>query len=122
MIITGVQARQILDCKCRPMVEVEVHTSNGYVGRGAGPTGQSVGMYEARILPDDDPSDYDGLSVHRAVHNVNTVIGPALLGRDVTLFHFAVDDDEASQGTQLVECARASFDSVWTSIAREYLS
>ncbi|MCO8276518.1 winged helix-turn-helix domain-containing protein [Actinoplanes sp. TRM 88003] len=45
-----------------------------------------------------------------------------LLGRDASLFHFAVDDDEASQGTQFVESARLWFDSVWNSVAREYRS
>ncbi|MEV4638339.1 GntR family transcriptional regulator [Actinoplanes sp. NPDC049548] len=45
-----------------------------------------------------------------------------LLGRDVTLFHYAVDDDETSHGTQFVESSRLWFDSVWTSIAREYRS
>lgn len=43
-----------------------------------------------------------------------------LMGRDATLFHYAVDDDEASQGTQFVESARLWFDSVWNSVAREY--
>lgn len=83
MRITSVTARQLLDCKCRPMVEVEIRTSNGSVGRGAAPTGSSVGMYEAAVLRDGDPREYHGLSVHRAVANVHEVIAPALLGRDV---------------------------------------
>ena len=45
-----------------------------------------------------------------------------LMGRDATLFHYAVDDDEASHGTQFVESARLWFVSVWDSVAREYRS
>lgn len=84
MKITSVTARQLLDCKCRPLVEVEVHTEDGSVGRGAAPTGSSVGMYEAYVLRDNDPAEYRGLSVHRAVANVADVIAPAIIGRDVT--------------------------------------
>jgi enolase len=83
MRIESVRARQLIDCKCRPMVEVEVETEGGFVGRGAAPTGQSVGMYEAFVLRDDDPDTYNGLSVHRAVENVRQVIGPALVGMPV---------------------------------------
>lgn len=81
--IESVHARQVLDCKHRPMVEVEVRTSTGHLGRGAGPTGLSVGMHEAVVLRDEDPGTYDGLSVHRAVDNVHSLIAPALVGRDV---------------------------------------
>jgi len=78
-----VRARQLIDCRCRPMVEVEVETEGAFVGRGAAPTGQSVGMYEAFVLRDDDPDTYNGLSVHRAVENVRQVIAPALIGMPV---------------------------------------
>jgi enolase len=80
--ITSVHARQILDCKTRPLVEVEVRTASGHVGRGAAPTGSTVGMYEATVLRDGG-SEYSGLSVHRAVSNVEDIIAPALIGRDV---------------------------------------
>ncbi|WP_028709721.1 phosphopyruvate hydratase [Propionicicella superfundia] len=83
MQITSVTARQLLDCKCRPLVEVEVHTADGSVGRGAAPTGSSVGMYEAHVLRDGDPDEYRGLSVHRAVAAVTDVIAPAIIGCDV---------------------------------------
>jgi enolase len=83
MKITKVIARQLLDCKCRPLVEVEVHTEDGWIGRGAAPTGSSVGMYEAFVLRDEDPSEYRGLSVHKAVANVNDIIAPAIVGKDV---------------------------------------
>lgn len=83
MRIRSVTARQILDCKARPLVEVEVATDNGIIGRGAAPTGSSVGAHEAYVLRDGDPSEYGGLSVHRAVKAVNEVIGPELIGHDV---------------------------------------
>src|SRR5215471_9746609 len=81
--ITSVRAQQIIDCKCRPAVEVEVRTESGAIGRGAAPTGTSVGMHEAFVLRDGDPSSYRGLSVHKAVANVQEVIAPALIGMDV---------------------------------------
>ena len=81
--IVSVQAQQIIDCKCRPAVEVEVTTQSGAIGRGAAPTGTSVGMYEAHVLRDGDPSSYGGLSVHKAVDKARTVIAPALIGMNV---------------------------------------
>ena len=81
--IKNVLARQLIDCNCRPMVEVDIVTDEGVLGRGSAPTGSSVGMYESCVLRDNDPSEYNGMSVHRAVDNVNRVIGPALLGMDV---------------------------------------
>jgi enolase len=85
MKITSVTARQLLDCKTRPLVEVEIVTDSGYVGRGAAPTGSSVGAYEAFILRDGDPSEYNGMSVHRAVDAVNNEIAPALVGTALNL-------------------------------------
>lgn len=82
--IKSVHARQIIDCKCRPMVEVDVVTEDGVTGTGAAPTGSSVGMYESCVLRDADPGEYHGLSVHRAVDNVNRIIAPKLIGMDVT--------------------------------------
>ncbi|MGN6763832.1 MAG: phosphopyruvate hydratase [Rhizobiaceae bacterium] len=81
--IASVRAQQIIDCKCRPAVEVEIRTESGAVGRGAAPTGTSVGMHEAFVLRDGDPSSYNGLSVHKAVDKVLNVIGPALVGMNV---------------------------------------
>jgi enolase len=80
--IREVRARQLLDCKTRPMVEVEVVTRSGHVGRGAAPTGTSVGMYEAVILRDEG-TEYGGLGVRRAVSHVVEVIGPRLVGMRV---------------------------------------
>lgn len=81
--IVSVRAQQIIDCKCRPAVEVEIRTESGAVGRGAAPTGTSVGMYEAYVLRDGDPASYNGLSVHNAVSNVENIIAPALTGMNV---------------------------------------
>ena len=81
--IVTVRAQQIIDCKCRPAIEVEVRTESGAVGRGAAPTGTSVGMHEAHVLRDGDPSTYNGLSVHKAVATAVDVIGPALKGMNV---------------------------------------
>lgn len=80
--IKSVHARQIVDCKCRPMVEVDVVTDDGHLGRGCAPTGSSVGMFESCVLRDNDPNEYHGLSVHKAVDNVNKIIAPALCGKD----------------------------------------
>lgn len=89
--IVSVQAQQIIDCKCRPAVEVVVRTESGAVGRGAAPTGTSVGMYEAFVLRDGDPSTYNGLSVHKAVRIVKEIIAPALKGMDI-FDQRAIDD------------------------------
>lgn len=81
--IQEVRARQILDCKTRPLVEVEVITDSGHRGRGAAPTGSSVGMHEAVVLRDGG-DEYDGLSVHCAVSNVTDIIAPKLIGLPIS--------------------------------------
>lgn len=81
--IKSVSARQIIDCKCRPMVEVNVITDKGTNGYGSSPTGSSVGKYESFVLRDNNPDEYSGLSVHKAVDNVKNIIAPALIGMDV---------------------------------------
>lgn len=88
--IKSVHARQIIDCKCRPMVEVDVVTDDGSIGTASAPTGSSVGMHESFVLRDGDPAEYDGLSVHKAVANVNDIIAPAIIGMD-TLDLDAID-------------------------------
>lgn len=80
--ITDVMAIQIIDCKCRPCVEVEIRTASGAVGRGAAPTGSSVGMHEAFVLRDGE-GPYRGLGVRKAIANVHEVLAPALIGMDV---------------------------------------
>ncbi|MGI6778603.1 MAG: phosphopyruvate hydratase [Acetivibrionales bacterium] len=81
--IKEIKARQLVDCKCRPMVEVDIITEGGVLGRGCAPTGLSVGMYESFVLRDNDPDEYHGMSVHKAVENVEKIIAPALIGMDV---------------------------------------
>jgi enolase len=83
MRIASVVARQLLDCKARPLVEVEITTDSGHVGRGASPTGSSVGAHEAFVLRDGDRAEYNGLSVHRAVSAVTDEIAPVLLGAEL---------------------------------------
>lgn len=83
MKIASVIARQLLDCKARPLVEVEITTDTGHVGRGASPTGTSVGTHEAFVLRDGDESQYNGLGVRRAVAAVSDEISPALVGAEL---------------------------------------
>jgi enolase len=80
MKIASVVARQLLDCKARPLVEVEITTDTGHVGRGAAPTGSSVGMHEAFVMRDGDRTEYNGRSVHRAIAAVTDEIAPVLVG------------------------------------------
>lgn len=81
--IASVRAQQIIDCKCRPAIEVEIRTEGGAIGRGAAPTGTSVGMHEAFVLRDGDAASYNGLSVHAAVDKALNIVGPALVGMNV---------------------------------------
>lgn len=82
--IKAVHARQLIDCKCRPLVEVDVITEDGSIGRGSAPTGSSVGKYESKVLRDNNPAEYNGQGVRTAVRNVNEIIAPQLIGMDVT--------------------------------------
>ena len=82
-LITKVVGRQILDSRGNPTVEVDVYTSNGVLGRAAVPSGASTGIHEAVELRDGDKSVYLGKGVLKAVHNVNTVINDALVGKHV---------------------------------------
>lgn len=82
-IIINVHARQILDSRGNPTIEVEVLTENGALGRAAVPSGASTGVHEAVELRDDDKKVYMGKGVLKAVANVNDIIAPALKGFDV---------------------------------------
>ena len=84
--IQAVRGRQLIDCKCRPLVEVDVITEDGSLGRGSAPTGSSVGKYECMVLRDGDPGEYDGLGVRKAVRNVNEIIAPRLIGMDAVSY------------------------------------
>ena len=81
--IAKVIGRQILDSRGNPTVEVDVITTNGFVGRAAVPSGASTGIHEAVELRDGDKGVYLGKGVLKAVNNVNTVINEALHGYDV---------------------------------------
>jgi len=82
-IITKILARQILDSRGNPTVEVDLYTESSF-GRAAVPSGASTGVHEAAELRDGDPSVYLGKGVLQAVENVNTVINDALNGMLVT--------------------------------------
>lgn len=81
--IQKVIARQILDSRGNPTIEVDVHTSNGVVGRAAVPSGASTGIHEAVELRDGDKNVYLGKGVLKAVRNVNTTIAQNLIGHNV---------------------------------------
>ena len=81
--ISKIFARQILDSRGNPTIEVDVHTNQGAIGRAAVPSGASTGAHEAVELRDNDPSKYLGKGVQKAVSNVNGIIQNALLGKNV---------------------------------------
>ena len=81
--IANIHARQILDSRGNPTVEVDILTENEFLGRAAVPSGASTGIHEAAELRDDDKKVYDGKGVLHAVKNVNTLIADQLIGWDV---------------------------------------
>jgi len=82
--ITNIVARQILDSRGNPTVEVDVHTSDGFLGRAAVPSGASTGKHEAVELRDNNKKIYMGKGVTKAVDHVNEKIAEELYGWDVT--------------------------------------
>jgi enolase len=93
--ISGVRARQILDSRGNPTIEVEVELDSGVVGRAAVPSGASTGQFEAVELRDGDERSYGGKSVLKAVHNVDTEIAKAVTGLDA--------EDQRGLDTALIE-------------------
>ena len=83
-IIKNIHAREILDSRGNPTVEVDVRLESGIVGRAAVPSGASTGEHEAVELRDAHPSRYLGKGVRKAVENVNTTIAGQLVGVDAT--------------------------------------
>ena len=81
--IKSIFARQILDSRGNPTIEVDVLTSNGIKGRAAVPSGASTGIHEAVELRDNDSSIYLGKGVLKAVKNVNSILNEALHGKDI---------------------------------------
>jgi enolase len=104
--IQTVTARQILDSRGNPTVEVDVTTEEGVLGRAAVPSGASTGEYEAVELRDEDPDRFRGKGVTKAVANVNTTIAPELEGMNVleqvhldrTLLGLDGTDDKSNLG------------------------
>ncbi len=82
--IEAIFAREILDSRGNPTVEVELELSDGSSGRAAVPSGASTGRYEAVELRDKGRKRYNGKGVNQAVDNVNRIIAPALIGMDAT--------------------------------------
>src|ERR1043166_7032232 len=80
--IRNVRAREILDSRGNPTIEVDVHLEGGGFGRAAVPSGASTGEHEAWELRDGDTKRYGGKGVQKAVGNVNEKIGPAISGWD----------------------------------------
>lgn len=88
--ISNIYAREVLDSRGNPTIEVEVFTESGAFGRAIVPSGASTGEHEAIELRDGDKSRYIGKGVLQAVKNVNEVIAPNLIGYDVT-FQTSID-------------------------------
>jgi len=82
-VITDVYAREILDSRGNPTVEVEIYLESGIMARAAVPSGASTGAYEAVELRDGDAGRYMGKGVLKAVENVNEVIAPEIIGMNV---------------------------------------
>jgi len=81
--ISEIRAREIIDCRGWPTVQVDVYVEGRLMGRADVPAGRSTGTHEAHELRDQDPKRYRGLGVQKAVANVNNVISPALKGWEV---------------------------------------
>jgi enolase len=122
-IISDIYAREILDSRGNPTVEVEVWTESGGYGRAAVPSGASTGAFEAVELRDGDKDRYMGKGVQKAVDNVNDIIAPELIGMD-TANQVVVDqimieldgtDNKGKLGANAIlgvsmACARAAAD------------
>ena len=93
--ISDIHARQILDSRGNPTIEVDVVTENGKMGRAAVPSGASTGIHEAVELRDGDKSVYGGKGVLKAVDNVNDIIADQLIGWSV--------NDQTGIDAQLIE-------------------
>ncbi|MCC6253118.1 MAG: phosphopyruvate hydratase [Bacteroidia bacterium] len=81
--IANISARQILDSRGNPTVEVDVTTQSGIIGRAAVPSGASTGTHEAVELRDGNKSAFLGKGVSKAVHNVNSILREALIGQNI---------------------------------------
>jgi enolase len=84
LTISDLRAREIIDSRGNPTLEVDCELTGGAVGRAAVPSGASTGEHEAVELRDGDKARYGGKGVLKAVRNVNDIIAPKLLGIDST--------------------------------------
>lgn len=122
-LITDVYAREVLDSRGNPTIEVEVYTESGGFGRGVVPSGASTGEHEAVELRDGDKDRYLGKGVSQAVDNVNHIIAEALIGMDVreqvAIDRFMIELDGTDNKGKLganailgvsIACARAAAD------------
>lgn len=106
--IEGIVAREILDSRGNPTVEVDVYTEGDCVGRAAVPSGASTGAFEASELRDGDENRYGGKGVQKAVNNVNNEIADAICGFNV-LDQIAIDKAMVSlDGTENKSCLGAN--------------
>src|SRR5207237_1645421 len=80
--ISAITAREIIDSRGNPTVEVDVRLASGALGRAAVPTGASTGLHEAVELRDRDAARYGGLGVREAVRHVRETSAPAITGHD----------------------------------------
>ena len=78
-MIANIHARQILDSRGNPTIEVDIYTNNGIVARAAVPSGASTGVHEAVELRDNDNGTYMGKGVLKAVENVNNILAEEFL-------------------------------------------
>jgi enolase len=132
-LIDSVRAREILDSRGNPTVEVDVWLDDGAFGLAAVPSGASTGEHEALELRDGDPARFDGKGVRKAVANVRDVIAPALIGIDAyeqrsidrTLLELDGSDDKSTLGANAIlgvslAAAKAAADSqglpLWRSL------
>ena len=103
--IEDIVARQILDSRGNPTVEVDVKLSGGVIGRAAVPSGASTGIFEALELRDGDKRIYGGKSVMKAVNNINNIIAPELIGEKAThqkeIDTFMIDMDGTENKSKL---------------------
>jgi enolase len=85
-LISDIRAREILDSRGNPTIEVEVHLDDGTIGRAAVPSGASTGAYEAIELRDNDPNRYLGKGVLNAIDNIDNIIAPELIDGMYSVF------------------------------------
>jgi enolase len=123
--IAKIHARQILDSRGNPTVEVEVYTTSGHIGRAAVPSGASTGMHEAVELRDLDQGIYLGKGVSKAIQNVNTTLNDELNGASVfdqagiddTMIAIDGTENKAIMGANAIlgvslACARAAAEAI----------